>query len=136
MEIKKVIEKDKDEFNKASVHPLQSWEWGVFREKAGNKVVRLGVYSDNKLTDAIQVVFSLIPHTNFKIGTVIKGPKPTKEIIDALKHLAKEENAIFIKLEPNIPVSINHQPLSINHHSISSTHDLQVNKLINLLKSS
>ena len=141
MEIKEVTEKDKAAFNKVAIHPLQSWEWGEFRERAGNKVVRLARFRtlQNKrqeLTDSIQVVFSRIPKTNYKIGTVIKGPKPTKEILDALKDLAKEENAIFIKLEPNIPVSINHQPLSINHHSISSTHDLQVNKLINLLKSS
>ncbi len=126
MQINKVSLKDKNAFNKVAVHPLQSWEWGEFREKAGNKVVRLGMFDGKSLTDAIQVVFSKIPYTNFKIGTVIKGPKPTKEILDALKDLAREENAIFVKLEPNVPTSINHQPLTINHKD----------KLFNLLKGS
>ena len=102
MEIKKVSEKEKNEFNKVSIHPLQSWEWGDFRENAGNKIVRLGVYQNKKLVHAIQVVFSRIPKTKFKIGTVIKGPAPTKEVIKALKDLAEEENAIFIKPEPNL----------------------------------
>ena len=91
----------KDKFNKNAVHPLQSWEWGEFREKSGNKVERLGVFENNKLAHAIQVIFSLIPKTNLKIGTVIKGPLPTNEILNALKDLAKEERAVFIKLESN-----------------------------------
>jgi len=40
MAIKKVTEKEKEAFNKAAGHPLQSWEWGEFRKEAGNEVVR------------------------------------------------------------------------------------------------
>jgi len=109
MEIKRVTEKDREAFNKVAGHPLQSWEWGEFRKRAGNEVVRLAAFKGNKITDAVQVVFSSIPNTSFKIGTVIKGPKPTKEILEALKDLAKEENAIFIKLEPNFVTSIDGQ---------------------------
>jgi lipid II:glycine glycyltransferase (peptidoglycan interpeptide bridge formation enzyme) len=101
MIVKPVSEKQKEAFNKVACHPLQSWEWGEFRKKAGNKVVRLGVFENGKPRDAIQIIFSLIPHTNLKIGTVIKGPFPTKEILAALKILAKEENTVFIKMEPN-----------------------------------
>lgn len=107
--IKKVTEKKREDFNKAAGHPLQSWEWGEFREKAGNRVIRLAAYQGNKLTDAIQVVFSIIPHTDFKIATVIRGPKPTKEMLSALRDLARAENAIFIKLEPNFVVPIDGQ---------------------------
>ncbi|KKQ53363.1 hypothetical protein A2865_03805 [Candidatus Woesebacteria bacterium RIFCSPHIGHO2_01_FULL_39_17] len=105
MVVKQVTEKNKKSFNEVAVHPLQTWEWGEFREKAGNKVVRLGVFDGYKLTDAVQVIFSKIPHTNYKIGTVIKGQKPTVEIIKELKKLGNEERAIFIKLEPNVPFS-------------------------------
>jgi lipid II:glycine glycyltransferase (peptidoglycan interpeptide bridge formation enzyme) len=101
--IKEVTERQKSALNKVALHPLQSWDWGEFRQKAGNKVVRLGVFKLDKLVESIQVIFSLIPHTNFKIGTVLKGPIPTKEILHALKKLGKEENAIFIKLEPASP---------------------------------
>jgi lipid II:glycine glycyltransferase (peptidoglycan interpeptide bridge formation enzyme) len=104
--IKEVSEKDKSAFNKAAVHPLQSWEWGEFRKATGNEVVRLGVYDGKTLTDAIQVIFSRIPRTKYKIGTVIKGPVPTEEMLTALKELAKKENAIFIKLEPNVATKV------------------------------
>ena len=106
MTIKKATEKEKEVFNAAAGHPLQSWEWGEFRKRAGNEVVRLGVFRGNKLTDAIQIMLHRIPFTNFKIGTLIKGPKPTKEIVEELKKLGSEENLIFIKLEPNFAVSI------------------------------
>jgi len=106
MRIKIITEREKEAFNKAAGHPLQSWEWGEFRKKTGNKIVRLAGYRNNRLTEAIQVVFSQIPHTNLKIGTVIRGPKPTKEILSALRGLAKEENAIFIKLEPFVAVRV------------------------------
>jgi lipid II:glycine glycyltransferase (peptidoglycan interpeptide bridge formation enzyme) len=98
--VKKITTEQKNEFNKKAIHPLQTWEWGEFRKKTGNKVVRLGVYKGKKLTDSIQVVFSIVPKTGLKIGTVIRGPLPTHQILDSLKNLAKQENAIFIKLEP------------------------------------
>lgn len=83
----------KDDFNKKAVHPLQSWEWGEFREAWGNKVVRLPNF---------QIVFSRVPLTNLKIGTVIRGPKPTKGDVEEVKKIAKKENAIFVKFEPKI----------------------------------
>ena len=104
MKIIQVTKKYKRLFNKSVKHPLQSWEWGEFRREWGNKVIRLGIYKKNKLIDAVQVIFSKIPKTNFTIGTIIKGPKPSKELLDYLKKLAEKENAIFIKLEPNLTV--------------------------------
>lgn len=83
----------KDYFNKKAVHPLQSWEWGEFREAWGNKVARLTNF---------QIVFSKIPFTNFTIGTVIRGPKIAKKDLEETKTIAKKENAIFVKFEPNV----------------------------------
>lgn len=93
-------------FNKTAPHPLQSWEWGEFRKETGNEVIRLGIYEKSKLKDVAQVIFSKIPYTNLKIGTLIRGSKPTEKILVALKDLAKRENAIFIKLEPFVATSI------------------------------
>ena len=84
---------DKNTFNKNSIHPLQSWEWGAFREVWGNKVVRL---------DDCQIIFSKVPYTGLTIGTVIRGPKPIKETIKKVQKVAKENNAIFVKFEPNV----------------------------------
>ena len=84
---------DKKEFNQAASHPLQSWEWGEFREKWGNEVIRLPFG---------QLTLHKIPFTPFKIGMFIKGPAPFQKMLDELKELAKKENLIFIKLESNV----------------------------------
>lgn len=114
-------------FNKNANHPLQSWEWGEFRKVWGNKVIRLPFG---------QVIFSKIPYTKFTIGTFIKGPKPTKEMLLALKKLSKEENPIFIKLEPNVVVDI-HPPNHLEFISGSKIlNQVQNDRIIlsNLLK--
>lgn len=87
---------EKEQFNKRAFHPLQSWEWGEFRKIWGNKVVR---------KNNLQIIFSYIPKTPWKIGTVIKGPSPTKEMLENLKKIGKDEKAIFIKLEPNVLIN-------------------------------
>jgi lipid II:glycine glycyltransferase (peptidoglycan interpeptide bridge formation enzyme) len=83
----------KDSVNTKAFHPLQSWEWGEFRERWGNKIVR---------TDDFLIIFSLIPHTSWKIGTLIKGPKPTIKLINQVREIGQKENALFVKLEPNV----------------------------------
>lgn len=100
--ISEVTESEKDLFNKVAVHPLQTWEWGEFREKHGNSVKRYGIFEGKKITESFQVIFSHIPKTPLTIGTVIRGPKPTKESLDFLKSEGKRHNAIFIKFEPFI----------------------------------
>ncbi|QQS39018.1 peptidoglycan bridge formation glycyltransferase FemA/FemB family protein [Candidatus Woesebacteria bacterium] len=84
---------NKSEINKVATHPLQSWEWGEFRKEWGNEVVRLPFG---------QLMLHKIPKTNYKVATFIKGPKPNQSQLDTLKKIAKENNYIFIKLEPNI----------------------------------
>lgn len=98
---KLVEEKDKKAFDKASTHPLQSWEWGEFRKETGNEVVRAGMFEGKSLKEAVQLTFHRLP-MGLKIGALIKGPKPSKELLVDLKELAKKENAIFIKMEPNV----------------------------------
>ena len=83
----------KETFNKTASHPLQSWEWGEFRKSWGNQLVRFSFG---------QVTLHRIPFTPFKVGALIKGPAPTKTMIDELKKLAKKEKVIFVKLEPNV----------------------------------
>ena len=111
---KEVTEEYKEAFNKAASHPLQSWEWGEFRKKAGNEIIRFAEFEGKKLTDAIQITIhglpsgpeALLGQRPFAVGALIKGPKPTPEMIAALKDLARQENLIFIKTEPNSPIDI------------------------------
>ncbi len=104
----KAITPDKAiEFNKATSHPLQSYEWGQFREKTNVKVIRRGIFEKEKLVSGFQLTIHKIPRTNFTIGYLPKGTLPTKEIIDELRDIGKEERCIFIQLEPNVIKSIN-----------------------------
>ncbi len=101
--IKKISEsKWKTAFNKSAQHPLQSWEWGEFRKKTGVKVQRWGLFEGRKLKEAIQVTIHPVPKTKLAIGYFPKGEMPSRNQKKVLEKIAKEENCLFIKLEPKI----------------------------------
>jgi len=79
--------------SKTNTHPLQSPQWAQFRQKWGNEVVK---------TPYGFVNLHKVPYLNLKIGTFIRGPKPTKEMISWLTDFGKKNKVIFIKLEPFI----------------------------------
>lgn len=83
----------KEEWNKQVSHPLQAYEWGEFRQATGVKVVREG---------GMQITIHKIPHTPWNVGYLPKGPMPTKEQVEVLGKVAKENNCIFIKVEPKV----------------------------------
>lgn len=94
--------KDTKKFNNLVSHPLQSYEWGAFREKTGIQVIRRGWEEKGKLIQAFQLTIHPIPHTSWTIGYLPKGTLPTEKLIDELKKIGKENNCIFIQLEPNV----------------------------------
>ncbi len=107
MQIQEVTdEKYRAQWDKLAGHPLQSWEWGEFREKTGVKVVRYGVFANEKLTDVVQVTVHSIPHTPWTVGYFPKGNKQlnnqTREI---LGEIAKKYRCIYIKCEPKLEIS-------------------------------
>ncbi len=87
-------------------HPLQSEEWEEFRKKTGVKTVRV---------DGLLMTVHKIPHTPFSIGYLPKGPMPDKKLIDELRKIGKEQNCIFIQLEPNVE---RNSSFIINHSSL------------------
>ncbi|MDO8657904.1 MAG: peptidoglycan bridge formation glycyltransferase FemA/FemB family protein [Candidatus Levybacteria bacterium] len=102
--VRDITEKEKKDFNKIVTHPLQSYEWGEFREKTGIKVLRRGFFEREKLVDGFQLTIHKIPKTPWNIGYLPKGNLPSYEIIKEVKKIGKEENCVFIQLEPNIEV--------------------------------
>ncbi len=98
-----------------SDHPLQSNEWGEFRKAWGNEIL---------LTEYGLLTLHKIPYTKYKIGMFIKGPKPTREILSGLKRIGKEQNLIFIKLEPNYPVKIQSLEEKTEHPAMNEDKDL------------
>lgn len=102
MLIREVQDVEKSAFNSFAPHPLQSWEWGEFREKMGQKVLRLGVFDGKKLVSGYQATVHPIPHTQYSIIYLPKGPLPDKLMLESLAKIGKQENAIFVKMEPAI----------------------------------
>lgn len=101
MEIREPKESERELFNSIATHPLQSWEWGEFREKTGIKVIRRAFLDGKKAVHAFQLTIHRIPKTSYTIGYIPKGLLPNQEVIDELRKIGKEEKCIFIKLEPN-----------------------------------
>lgn len=87
---------DKAKLNKIATHPLQTSYWADFRKEWGNEVLE---------TKYGTITLHKLPFTKYKIGMFIRGPKPTKKMLDCLRKIATENNLIFIKLEPNLVVS-------------------------------
>jgi lipid II:glycine glycyltransferase (peptidoglycan interpeptide bridge formation enzyme) len=102
MTIKNISPEEKQEFTAVVNHPLQTYEWGKFREETQVKVIRRGFFTNDKLVSGFQLTIHKIPKTPFTIGYLPKGEKPTAEILDELYKIGKEEKCIFIQLEPNI----------------------------------
>lgn len=93
---------DKKNYDKHVNHPVQTWEWGDFQISQGHTVYRLGVFENEKMVQAYSISFHKIPKTNFSIGTILRGPKVDNDMIQSVTSLAKKENAIFVKFEPNV----------------------------------
>jgi lipid II:glycine glycyltransferase (peptidoglycan interpeptide bridge formation enzyme) len=78
--------------DRIAIHPLQTSAWAEFRKKWGNEILetKYGILTLHK-----------IPFTSYKIAMFEKGTTPTKEMLGDIKVIGKENNLIFIKLEPN-----------------------------------
>lgn len=88
---------------------LDSWNWGEFQEKMGNKIWRLGIFENNELVSVALVVktmakrgtFLLVPHgpvTKYEIGSM--KYEVLKVLSEELKKIAKEEKVDFIRISP------------------------------------
>lgn len=107
MIIRALREEERHAYNAVVEHPLQSWEWGVFRKRTGVVTDRVGFFDNGKLVKGVQVTFHTIPKLNKTIGYLPKSYMPDEEQLSVLKQLAEKHDAVAIKIEPNIaqPVS-------------------------------
>lgn len=103
MVTKILISKDKEKYNSLITHPVQTWEWGDFQISQGHKIYRLGLFDNNdKLISAYSVSFHKIPKTKFSIGTILRGPEVNDQMIQEITKISQQENAIFVKFEPDV----------------------------------
>jgi lipid II:glycine glycyltransferase (peptidoglycan interpeptide bridge formation enzyme) len=102
MEFVEITENERADYNSVVSHPLQSYEWGQFREKTGVKVIRRGLLKNGKIIDGFTLTLHKVPKTKFTVGYLPKGNVPTVEVLKELKRIGRENNCIFIQLEPNV----------------------------------
>lgn len=91
---------EKDQYNAAVRHPIQTWEWGDFMARQGHKVYRLGIFDNKKIVSGYTLHFHQIPRTNFTIGVCQRGPAIDQDMITNITKIAHDENAVFVKIEP------------------------------------
>lgn len=106
MIVRALRDEEKEKYNQVVGHPLQSWEWGEFRKQTGTNIERVGFFHEGKLSKAFQVTFHPLPviskYLNKTVGYLPKGFMPDEEQIHSIIELGKRNNALFVKLEPNI----------------------------------
>ncbi len=124
MNIQDILETEKKVFDTVVRHPLQSYEWGKFREKTHTKVIRKGFFNDKKITNGFQLTIHKISHTPFTIGYLPKGSLPDEILLKQLIDIGKKENCIFIQLEPNVEKDPNFKFQIPNSKLISAAHPL------------
>lgn len=100
----KIIENNfnPSEFDRVSPHPMQSWSWGVAREKMGVRVIRIGEYRKDALINVFQLTLHPIPLTQFTVGYLPRSVAPSQTILKFLRDWAKKNNVVFIKFEPYV----------------------------------
>jgi len=123
MEIKKIQNKEEwEEFLLECEEKtfLQSWNWGEFNKKMGNKIWRFGVYeNDNLIAEALIIkivakrgTFLFLPHgpllhsRNSKSEILNSKKIPNSKIqilnvlLNELKKIARDEKTSFIRIAP------------------------------------
>lgn len=86
---------------------LHSWYWGVFHERLGKTVVRLGFYEDNSLIGVVQAVVEPARRGRHMViagGPIIdwSNPKLVDTWVRAVKLSADENGCLFARVRPQL----------------------------------
>jgi len=84
---------------------LNSWNWGEFQKKEGNKIWRLGIYNQGQLNgnaliikvEAKRGTFLFVPHGPQVLSNKLQA---LESLLNRLKEIAREEKASFIRISP------------------------------------
>lgn len=110
MLVREILQTDAERFDAAATHPLQTWSWGEFRKACGKHIRRVGVFDGETLRLGIQASFHPLPIGGYSVGYFPRGPLPTEDQLSVVHALAREENALFIKIEPNVALPVADTP--------------------------
>ena len=95
-----------------AAHILQSWEWGAFKANYGWTPTRVLFFDHDTPRAAAQILRRALPRTPFGVLYVPKGPvldysdhALCAETLAALERIARQQRAIFIKIDPDVMLS-------------------------------
>jgi len=98
--------------NHTKGHAMQLWEWGEIKGRTGWKPWRLILEEAGRIVGAATVLARLLPVFNVPIFYCPRGPvvdmddqEKLTAVLDAIKALARKENAILLKIDPDISVA-------------------------------
>lgn len=93
-------------------HALQSWDWGEFKQRWGWNPFRLAFFADDVPVAVAQILRRQIPRTPWSMVYVPKGPifrqddlSVAAEILAQLETVARERRALFMKIDPDVPLA-------------------------------
>jgi len=107
-------------------HILQTWEWGEFKRRYGWTPFRY-VWHDahGRPVAAAQILRRQFSHSPISILYSPKGPlldwsdiPLCSRVLDDLQFLARRERAIFIKIDPDLPISNLHAKRPISNSQL------------------
>ncbi|MBU4331855.1 peptidoglycan bridge formation glycyltransferase FemA/FemB family protein [Candidatus Parcubacteria bacterium] len=104
---------------------LQSYEWGEFQKSMGRKVWRLGTEQDGKLIDTAQVIKHDLPLGKSYLYMPRVVMSHEESVIRELEKIAKQENSIFLKIEPVNQLSIINLPAGRQGYQLSIAKPIQ-----------
>lgn len=85
----------------ADGHPLQLWAWGELKRLTNWRPLRL---RDDDSGEGAQMLVWPLPHTRWTVAYVPRGPLGrSQSLLAALAGVAREANAIYLRLEPGWP---------------------------------
>ncbi len=111
---------DREQWNEAVAHlpcghVLQSYEWGEFKSRHGWTPFRLLFMAAEEAVGAASVLLRRLPRLPWGVMYVPKGPAldyDDRELLDTalgrLEELAREQRAIFIKIDPDVLADRSH----------------------------
>lgn len=114
MTIRELHTIEKNSWNDMTIHPLQSFEWGVIREETGLKVVRFGCFEDENLKEVYQMTIHKIPLINYSIGYIPRSKIPSEDFLSYLREYSKKYNIVSVMFEPDAVASTQHIPTQLS----------------------
>ena len=112
--VRQISEAEKEYWNECvqrfdHVHPLNAFEWGEVRNIDGWQPIRLVAERSGRFSGALLLLVKKIPLVPYRIFYGPKGPvcgPEDRETIHAIHgkvlELARSQNAIFLRVDPNI----------------------------------